>query len=127
MIIRCDVKYIVFLTDADTLVIEYAKEKDLKKRQVSFYSAVKYFRESLETMLNNPNVNLQHVYFSHIKTKYNDLAKGLDDLLVLEKGKEKEVLADLLQFQFAAKYFDGFIITDGKMNKVNGHFGFRSH
>jgi len=123
LIIRCDVKYIVFLTDADTMVIEYAKDKDLSKRQASFFSAVKYFRESLESLINNPAVKLEQVYFSHIKTKYNDQAKGLDDLLVLEKGKENEVYEDLKQFQFAVKYFQGFIITDGKLTKVYGHFG----
>lgn len=122
-IVTCKVKNIVFLTDADTLVIDYSHEKDLRKRQTSFFSSIKIFRENLEKTLNNPNTALKQIYFSHIKTKYNDNAKGLDDLLVKFKGKENEVLKDLLEFQFANKFFEGHIITDGRTNKLHNYFG----
>jgi len=123
----CKVKNVIFLTDADTLIINYEKDKDLRKRQLSFYSAVQQFRNSLEKTIENPNTALESVFFSHIKTRFCDEAKGLDDLIIKMKGKESEILTDLLQFQHASKYFEGFSITDGReVKRIFNHFGLAS-
>ena len=44
LLIKCQVKKIYFLTDADTLTVRWEKDKDLSKRPISFHSAVKYYR-----------------------------------------------------------------------------------
>lgn len=119
----CQVQNVIFLTDADTLTISYGKEKNLRQRPFNFYNAVKSFHAVLEKYIDNPNYKLRNLYYQHIKTKYTDEAKGLDDLLVKYKGFEKDVFNDMLQFQYADKYFEGFVITDGKLNKLYSHFG----
>lgn len=119
----CQVQNVVFLTDADTLTIKYSKENNLKQRPQNFFNAVKSFQASLEKTIENPNFELKNIYYQHIKTKYTDEAKGLDDLLVKYQGKEEQVKADMLELHFCSKYFDGFIITDGKLSKLHTHFG----
>ncbi len=123
LIIACKVKKIIYLTDADTLTVTWAKDKDLSKRPHSFYSAVKLFRESLQLLIEGEDVALEHVYFTHIAKKYVNDGKGLDDLLVTYHKEKEEILKDLFNFQFASKYFNCKIITDGKTDKVFRHFG----
>lgn len=126
LIIKCKVKKVYFLTDADSLSVRWEKGKDLSKRPISFYSAVKYFRESLEPLLNDDKVGLENVYWGHIETKYasdEEGAKGLDDLLIKHEEKAKEIIEDLESFQFAKKYFRSFIITDGQFKKIFRYFG----
>jgi hypothetical protein len=126
LLIKCKVKKIYFLTDADSLSVRWEKDKDLSKRPLSFYTAVKYFRESLELLLNDDKVALQNVYWGHIETKYaseEEGAKGLDDLLIKHEKKVRDIIEDLKSFQFARKYFRSFIITDGQINKIYRYFG----
>jgi hypothetical protein len=124
LIITCKVKNLVYLTDADTLVLKYDKDKDLFKRQNSFYRAVKYFRESLELYLQDPKTSLDNIYFMHLQTWLNEEAKGLDDLLLNKKEHQDSIVEDLLQFQFAKTYFSGKIITDSRFaNDLNNYFG----
>ncbi|WP_020531432.1 primase-helicase family protein [Flexithrix dorotheae] len=122
VIIKCRVKKVLFITDADTLTITYDKKKDLYKRQFAFYTAIKNWRESLQLLLDDNSTCLEQIYFSHIKTKYKDSAKGLDDLLLAFPEYVKDILEDLNQFQFAKKYFSGQNITDPR-NKLYGYFG----
>ena len=119
----CRVENIIFLTDADTLTVSYKKGKDLKQRPTNFYNSVKNFYKCLERSIENPNNALQKLYYLHIRTKFHEEAKGLDDLLVKFSGKEEKVLADLMEFKFAAKYFTGFDLTNGKFNILYKHFG----
>jgi len=119
----CQVQNVVFLTDADTLTIKYSKESNLKQRPFNFFNAVKSFQACLEKSVENPNFELKNIYYQHIKTKYTEEAKGLDDLLVKYAGKEEQIKADMLELHFCSKYFDGFIITDGKLSKLHAHFG----
>lgn len=112
LIITCRVQKIVFLVDADLLTVKWAEGKDLAKRPNSFYGSVKAFRESLQLLLEDEKVELQYAYFMHIKTKYCNDAKGLDDLLVKYEAKTVEIVEDLYTLNFARKYFDGQIIND---------------
>lgn len=112
LIVACRVKKIVFLVDADLLSLRWEANKDLAKRPESFFTAVKLFRESLQLLLDDTNVELQNVYFMHLLGKFMHEAKGLDDLLVKYSSVHEDILADLLQFQFARKYFAGKLIND---------------
>lgn len=112
LIVACRVKKIVFLVDADLLSLRWEANKDLAKRPESFFTAVKLFRESLQLLIDDTNVELQNVYFMHLLTKFMNDAKGLDDLLVKYSSVHEEIIADLLQFQFARKYFAGKLIND---------------
>lgn len=119
LIIQCKVKRVVFLTDADTMTVNWAADKDLSKRPLSFYTAVKYFRQSVQLLLDDKSVALEMVHWMYIETKYEELeAKGLDDLLTKFGHETEDIKADMLQFEFAKKYFRGFNISDGQMNKV---------
>ena len=97
---------------------------------------------------------LENVYFSHIKTQYIEEAKGLDDLLVWHERQPKglglahiistttanetvkksvattnhsnEVIEDLLQYQFASRFFHTIILTDGRLQKVYQYLGLKS-
>jgi hypothetical protein len=123
VIIYCKVKNVIYLTDADTLTINWSKDKDLSKRPSSFYTAVKKFRESLQFLLDSKDVPLTNIYFSHITEKYLEDGKGLDDLLINHEKEKEKIIEDLLQFQFARTYFNCRIITDGKTDKIYKYFG----
>ena len=125
LIITAKVRNVVFVTDADTLTIKWEEGKDLAKRQHSFIAAVKMFRESLQLLLDDDKNNLTNIYFSHLLTKFNIDAKGLDDLLTVYTAVHDEIRDDLLQFQFARKYFAGFMLNDynSSINRLKKHFG----
>lgn len=112
LIIGCKVKKLVFLMDADVLSVKWAEGKDLSLRPASFYASIKAFRESLQLLIDDDNVPLQHCYFMHQKMKYMNDAKGLDDLLSKYTALTVEIVEDLYSLNFAKKYFDGFSILD---------------
>ncbi|MFN3802621.1 hypothetical protein, partial [Belliella pelovolcani] len=126
IIVECKVKNIVMLLDADTMVVKWEDDKDLYIRQKSFANAVANFRNSLHLLIENPEIPLTHVYFMHMKTKFNETAKGLDDLLIQIPKKAPEILEDLTNFHFAKTYFAGLILTDGQESKVEKYFGLQS-
>lgn len=111
LIITTKPKNIVFLIDADFLTVKWEANKDLGKRPESFFSAIKLFRESLQPLISDKPI-VQNVCFMHLLTKFTNEAKGLDDLLLKYDAKVKEIIPDLLQFQFANKYFSGRLIND---------------
>lgn len=121
LLIICKAKKIVFLVDADLLSVKWEADKDLANRPLSFYGAIKSYRESLQLLLDDDNerVPLELIYFMHINSKFMNDAKGLDDLLSKYTAKHDEIIEDLYSFQFAKKYFTGKLIND--LNKdVNG-------
>jgi hypothetical protein len=123
VIIDCKVRNIVILLDADTLTVKWKEDKDLSHRPSSFAKAIKNFRNSLHLLLEDKNVDLAQVYFMHIKTKFGEQSKGLDDLLIQVPAKAQAILDDLLNFHFAKSYFDGIILTDGQTSSVDKYFG----
>jgi hypothetical protein len=123
LIITCKVEKILFLMDADTLIISWEKDKDLAKRQNLFYTAVKNYRESLQLLLDAEDVPLNQIYFSHINRKYNSDGKGLDDLLINYSKFKGEIIHDLQQLQLSNKFFSCKILTDGKISKLYAYFG----
>lgn len=112
LIIGCNVKKIVFLVDADLMSVKWEEGKDLAKRPSNFYGSIKSFRESLQILLDDEAIALEMIYFMHIRSKFMDDAKGLDDLYSKYSSVTLEITEDLLAFQFAKKYFTGYIIND---------------
>lgn len=123
LILHLKVKNIVLLLDADTLTLKWKEDKDLIQRPNSFANAVKNFRASLHLLLEDKQVELSQVYFMHLKTKYQESTKGLDDLLIQLSAKTKDILLDVLNFHFAKQYFEGVLITDGQSGTVDKYFG----
>src|SRR3990170_3429291 len=112
VIITCKVRKVVFLADADLLTVKWEEKKDLAKRGESFYTAVKLFRESLQLLLDDETIELSHVYYMHLKTKFTNEAKGLDDLLCKYSAVTEDIVHDLKSLQYAKIYFSGTPITD---------------
>ena len=73
---RCKVKRVIFLMDADCLTVKWKQDKDLFQRPNSFFAAVRNFREACKEAKID-------TYFAHIHTKYEQEAKGIDDLLAI--------------------------------------------
>ncbi len=122
VILDCKVKNIVLLLDADTLTLTWKEDKDLRQRPASFASAVRNFRNSLHLLMEDKNVPLSQVYFMHLKTKFYETTKGLDDLIISMEAKTQAILDDLINFHFAKTYFDGVILTDGQTSSVDKYF-----
>jgi hypothetical protein len=125
LITTCKVRNVVFLADADVLSVHWAEGKDLSKRAASFHAAIKNFRESLSLLVNNP---IELIIFSHILPKFEQEAKGLDDLLSTYTSVRSAILGDLNKFQLAEKYFRGFILNEINIDlkKVFKYFGLNS-
>lgn len=113
IISRCQVENVILLFDADCMSVNYEPDKDLFKRPNSFYSAVKNFREYCKPL----NVD---VYFSHIKT--DSEYKGIDDLLVANKGKEDDILKALLGLKKISDFFNTRKIGADNDIKIKTHF-----
>ncbi len=93
----CRPDNVVLLFDADCLSIKHESEdKDLYTRLNNFRVAVTGFLE----MMKQFDVDL---YFSHIDEKFAATAKGLDDLLMGLKEKQKDNLKKELLFLVAGK------------------------
>lgn len=114
------IKNIVLLFDADCLNVEYQKDRDLYKRPNLFYSAVKRFKEYTKLL----NID---VYFSHIHPKYQEIAKGLDDLIIL-KGTDINLLKkELYKFNVGTgKYIQCLNISENSIGKLRAYFGIDS-
>ena len=102
----------MLLFDNDCLQVKYEEEKDLAKRLVLFYSAVKNFREYTK------HLNCD-IYFSHIKE--DAPGKGLDDLFLSLPGAEEEIVADLLSLK-PGYYFHTQNISDKSLLKLKDYF-----
>lgn len=125
VIIKCNIKNIVFIADADVLSVHWQEGKDLAKRASSFYAAVKNFRESLQLLIDKP---LKLIVFTHILPKFINDGKGLDDLLAKYTAVNSRIIEDLHRFHLATEYFRGFLINDihTDLNRVFKYLGLNS-
>lgn len=126
VIVKCNVRRVVFISDADVLTLHWAEGKDLAKRPSSFYAAVKNFRQSLELLIGKP---LELVVFTHILPRFEkEGAKGLDDLLCAYPAVSDKIIADLHKMHLATEYFRGFLLNDvnADLNKVFKYLGLAS-
>ncbi|MEN8122930.1 MAG: primase-helicase family protein [Bacteroidota bacterium] len=121
----CRVKNLVYLTDADTLTVNYEFRKEMTNRPMAFYSAVKNIRQSLNPLLKRGI--LQKVYFSHIHSNFMDSAKGLDDLLVKFNLSHKEIVEDLYKLSKSKKFFTTQDLSGADYNwQLVKYFGLNS-
>jgi len=122
LIHRCGVQNVVFITDADTLTVNYKPGKDLCKRPNSFYTAVRNFYEAVHWLIEDKHCPLQHAYWGHIRTEYCATAKGLDDLLMYYDAKQDEIIEELKKQQFD-QYFNGYHLSEAKIKALRKEFG----
>jgi hypothetical protein len=123
----CQVRKLLFLTDADTTIIKYQPDKDLAKRPNLFFSAIKNFREAMMYEMDNKEKGLwlTDVYYGHLLPDFAEHnQKGLDDLLSMQINKDK-VTDDLAKLQFAETYFwcQNIVVN---LNKIQERFGLSS-
>ncbi|MBT7826461.1 MAG: hypothetical protein HN600_07690 [Bacteroidetes bacterium] len=115
----CQVQNVVMIYDGDCLDISkhaLSQNKDVTQRLQQFINSAIAMRELLK------DLEIQF-YFCHIKSRELDgHPKGLDDLLILKKGKEKEILNNLQKFSEPSKYFYKLDITKGYKPLIN-YFG----
>lgn len=120
----CGVEKLVLLHDADATIITYHPEKDLAKRPMSFFTAVKNFREACMNLINKQETTLLDCYYMHILPKFKETGKGIDDFLLSNpKNIQKEIIKDLHELSFAKTYFWGFPLVSSNINTVKAHFG----
>lgn len=115
---RCNVKNVVMLYDCDCFDISQKalqQHKDLYTRPAGFIGSCENIRELFKDF----NVDF---YFSCVNTQAHDShPKGLDDLLIAMRGKEKDVVDDLMKIGHMTKYFFRENCTR-KMTKVYNFF-----
>ena len=123
IILDCKVKNVVMLYDGDCLNINTADieaKVDLAKRPNVFLNSMLHIRE----LLTDFNVN---IYFSHVLSDNvpPNHPKGLDDLLIDQKGKEAEILSDLMNLSTPGSYFYR-LNTSLFAKKLQGYFNLKS-
>lgn len=114
VIIECKVEHIIFLTDADTLIVKWIEGKDLGKRPHSFCNAVSQFKERMRDF----NVKLT---FAHIKVRSQ--SKGIDDLLIDNPTHKVLINKELLDQPNSGNWFEKMDIGSQSLNKIRTYFG----
>lgn len=112
---------VVMLYDGDCLNISTTAlqaGEDIAKRPNSFFSSMLKIRE----LLSDFDVK---IYFSHVLSQnIENNPKGLDDLLIECKGKEPEILNDLMMLGTPGQYFYRLNVSSfGK--KLQGYFNLK--
>ncbi len=111
----CKVHDIVFLTDADTMEVQYKEGKDLYIRPNHFYAAVEKFKILTKEL----NVNQ---YFMYIQE--NLYYKGLDDLLSNQGNNKEWIIQELLGINSSnkVKFFHSYHISNYSFSKIRKLF-----
>ena len=122
LILKCKVKNVVMLYDGDCLNISTTalqNDEELTKRPNSFLSSMLKIRE----LLTDFDVT---IYFSHVLSQnIENSPKGLDDLLIECKGKETDILNDLMMLGTPGQYFYRLNVSSfGK--KLQGYFNLKN-
>lgn len=120
----CKVENVILLHDGDCLDISLTaleEGTDLYTRPGGFFKAAITCRELFKSY----NENLDF-YFAHILSEsHPDRPKGLDDLLICNKGKEGEIVKDLTNYSVRSTFFFRENITLNHSKLIN-HFAFNS-
>lgn len=113
---ECKVKTLVLLFDADCLDLTDNFEKDLYDRPFGFYNAIKRFKDYTKPL----NIDL---YFTHIKSNFTKIAKGIDDLILHPNTKKAQLKKELYSFTTGNKdYLECLNVTGNSINKVLKYF-----
>ncbi|WP_183906824.1 DUF5906 domain-containing protein [Rufibacter immobilis] len=95
---NCQVQNLVYLQDADARDANMKYLADAGQRPMNFANAVWAFKKATKELKNRPNC-----FYAHVKEDIGQ--KGLDDVLIAQKGNEMEVVEDLFKLREASKYF----------------------
>lgn len=117
LITICKVQNLVIFFDADCISMHYRQNEDLYTRPNSFYAAIKRFKE-----LSAP-LNID-VYFSHILPKYEEIAKGLDDLIIHPETNIGGLIEELQSLSVGTekKYIHTISISENSISKLRKYF-----
>jgi len=119
----CQIDNLVYLTDADTLSLKYKVDIDLNKRPNSFCSAVTNFRNSAKRLVFEDTSHLKDFYFAHIKSIYDPVSKGLDDLIETNMEKSKEIINDLNKLDKSEQYTKTLNLKEKQDIDLRKYFG----
>ena len=111
----CGVENIVWLTDGDTMKVEWKENKDLSKRSWSFFSSVRIFKEmTLEYGCEQ--------FWMHIQE--NILHKGIDDLILAEPESIDKIKKELIRPASSdGIFFKRFNVGALSFQKIKEYFG----
>lgn len=123
----CKVQNLVMIYDADILSVKWEKwekneDYDLGKKFNSFYKSAMNIREYAKQLVKD-------VYLCHIDTEFlreyvnDEQVKGLDDLFMLHKGREKDVVKELQLLRSSKKMFSYINISAESPAKIRQYFG----
>lgn len=122
VILKCKVDNVVMLYDGDCLNIStkaLEAGEDIARRPNSFLSSMLKVRE----LLTDYEVK---IYFAHvISENINNAPKGLDDVLIECKGKEAEILEDMMMLGTPGQYFYRLNVSSFQ-KKLQPYFNLRS-
>lgn len=114
---KCQVEDILWLTDADTLNVNWEPNKDLYKRPSSFYNSVSMFK----SLCRDWNVNL---FYAHIHEESK--LKGIDDLLIGSPDKVKYIVKELNKSSGDTTYIRRYNVSTMSYLKIQEIFGIHS-
>jgi hypothetical protein len=114
IITDCNVEHVIFLTDADTMRVQWSEGKDLGKRPNNFCNAVTQFKERMR------DFNVKHT-FAHIKE--SSVSKGIDDLILDNVTDRALIFDELLNSEKGSKWFHKIDIGSSSINKIRTYFG----
>ncbi len=110
----CQVEDILWLTDADTLSINWEPNKELYKRPNLFCTSVNLFKMLCRDWCNN-------LFYAHIHEDSTD--KGIDDLLINNPSATKKIVKELNGSSGECKYIRRFNISSMHSSKIQEIFG----
>ncbi len=88
LILKCKVKTLVFIKDADAVSTKYDAKADMSERPNLFYTNIIKFAEATSYMINSERHELKRVLYGHTDKTYIETAKGIDDLINLNREDE---------------------------------------
>lgn len=122
IILKCKVENVVMLYDGDCLNIStkaLEAGEDIARRPNQFLSSMLKVRE----LLTDYDVK---IYFAHVMSEHiQNAPKGLDDLLIECKGKEDEILKDMMMLGVPGQYFYRLNVSSFQ-KKLQPYFNLRS-
>jgi len=129
LMLACDVKKVVWLTDGDAIDItqkELTDGLDLSKRPKQFFGTVSTFKTLLDDYEHLEkwffHIDTDNILSTHAGT-LRDHVKGIDDLLMTLDNEKSEIMMDLHTMQ-SGSYFQKFNITYST-SKAYTHFHLR--
>jgi hypothetical protein len=115
VVMSCDVQNIVWLTDGDTMHVEWVENKDLSKRPWSFFTSVRIFKEQTQELGCEQ-------FWMHIHEKI--LHKGIDDLLQNAPESTETIIKELTKPSARdGQFFKRFNVGAISYQKIKEYFG----